>query len=102
MAWNGSIFAVAWESWSTESVYVTAIDPSGRVAPALQLGGYLRASSARIAAIGPRFTLAYTIGWDGPRAAPLRCGQTEPVVPQVISPAPHHPPAPRLQSVSER
>ncbi len=92
VAWNGSVFAVAWETHPSARTYVTVVDESGRVAPALALEPGVHTSTVGVAAIGRELLLAYTRDpYESARVvtAALRCRASAPAgAPQRITVAP--------------
>lgn len=73
VAWNGSVFAVAWEEYRAGGLHVVAVDAEGRVSPPTRLDrGGPRASTVAVGSLGNGFLASFSLGG---RAAlmDLRC-----------------------------
>ena len=83
VAWDGKVFAVAWETFRSQSIYVTAVDTKGRASPAFQLRN---AATAGLATTPNGFISSFTRGRDRVELADLTC-RTEPQLgaPQRVS-----------------
>lgn len=89
-AWTGQVLAVGWETNPSGRTYVTAIDPTGRVAPALALDRDRHTCTIGLTAFGGALIANYTLDpYASPRTmtASLRCRAHPPAgAPQRIQP----------------
>lgn len=90
VAWNGQLFAVAWETYPTSGVYVAIADATGAVSAALRVdANEANAGTIAIAPTASGWLAGYTVDRARGRIAELRCRSSATLgAPQTIGAVP--------------